>query len=133
MDWVSLLNWIFGGAGLLGIVSSFLFFRANKRIKTAEANEKEIENLKTIIEQMKNQILFLNEQINSLYKQLGEKDAVIGQISREGSLREIKYAQKKKAISQAHDCPYSNDCPVLAMQAKLEEGYLRKIEKNENK
>ena len=121
------ISTILGAGGLLGFISYILFFRANKRIKNAEATEKEIANLQAAYELMKEQIAFQGEQITKLRVQIGERDMTIQQLYRDKSLHEIKYSQKKSAINKAHSCEHSALCPVLNKLQELEEAYYRKI------
>ncbi len=117
---VEILSYIFGTGGILGFASYFLFFKANKRIKNAEAQEKDLENLNSVIKILKEQVEYLNEELNRLKSRIGEKDGLITNLYRERDILEKKYSQKKSAINCAYTCD-KKDCPVLIKLKELED------------
>jgi len=73
-----------------------------------------------VIKILKDQVEYLNEELNKLKLRMEEKDTLISTLYRERDLLEKKYSQKKSAINCAYTCPASN-CPVLMKLKELEE------------
>lgn len=118
---LEIAGYIFGTGGILGFASYFMFFKANKRIKNAEAQEKDLENLNSVIKILKEQVEYLNEELKKLKNRIGEKDELITTLYRERDIHEKKYSQKKSAINCAYTCE-RKECPVLTKLKELEDG-----------
>ncbi|MDR2084325.1 MAG: hypothetical protein LBP67_04960 [Bacteroidales bacterium] len=124
MDWTNIIAIVVSSGGI-SLLSTFLFFKQNKRLKNAEASTSEFET-------MKSQIELQGKQITDLYRLLGERDGVISALEAANKEQNIKYHEKKIIIIQAKGCKNKNECPVLAMQKKIEEENYERS-RNENK
>ncbi|MDR1160782.1 MAG: hypothetical protein LBK45_00430 [Tannerellaceae bacterium] len=127
---LEIAQWIIavGAGGIISVVTQLIFLKSNKRIKKAEADEKDITNINSVIASLKNQIEFLTKRVDILQEELGAREEKIRQKDAALALNELKYQQKKNCISQAYGCQYSDTCPVLARQKKFEEEYLKSLE-----
>ena len=132
--WIELISTIFGAGGIFGFISYFLFFRESKRLKGAEATEKELTNLSSSIDLLQKQVDYQGKEIIRLQEQLNGKNQLIQQLYRERDILEKKYAQKKSAINEALACPGNKNktCPVLVKLKEIENEYLKtQLEENE--
>lgn len=130
--WIEIISTIFGAGGIFGFISYFLFFKESKRLKGAEATEKELSNLNTSIELLQKQVDYQGKEIVRLQEQLNGKNQLIQQLYRERDILEKKYAQKKSAINCALQCPQRKTCPVLTELKKIEDEYLKtQLKENE--
>ena len=69
MDWGTVLTWLFGIIStLLGGLNIFqwITLKSYKRVKEAEADRMEIENLRLVIQTMQGEIQRLHNQYNEL-------------------------------------------------------------------
>jgi hypothetical protein len=125
--WIEIISTIFGAGGIFGFISYFLFFKESKRLKGAEATEKELSNLARSIELLQSQVDYQGKEIISLHEQLNGKNQLIQQLYRERDILEKKYAQKKSAINEALACPGNKNkmCPVLLRLKEIENEYLK--------
>ena len=72
MDWGTVLSWLFGIVStLLGGLNIFqwITLKSYKRVKEAEADRMEIENMQLVIKSMGEEIKRLHEQYNDLQKE----------------------------------------------------------------
>lgn len=72
MDWGTVLSWLFGIVStLLGGLNIFqwITLKSYKRVKEAEADRMEIENMQLVIKSMGEEIRRLHEQYNDLQKE----------------------------------------------------------------
>lgn len=132
MEIFEIIKWVVavGAGGVITFVSQLLFFKPNKRIKDAEADAKEIDNLNSRMASMENQIDFLSKRLDVVMKDLGASTERERTLQNDLSISELKRQKGKNAISQAHGCKYVEcigDCPVLARQKKLEDEYLASL------
>jgi septal ring factor EnvC (AmiA/AmiB activator) len=121
------------GAG--GSVMSIIYFRQNKRIKNAEADNAELDKLRKGFE-------ILQQRVDDLYKELKETRSQLARVRAENTelykdknILELKNSQKKSCIHRAHECKYEKFCPVLMRQREIEDDYysmLTEREKNKN-
>jgi hypothetical protein len=123
---LEIVQWIIvaGAGGVISVITQIVFFKPNKRIKDAEANNIEFELLKK-------QIDYINDRIDKLREELGRSEEEKKQTRRELDTSEIKRYKLKSCISAAHGCSYkSNYCPVLKRQRELDEEWEKEKEKN---
>ena len=120
---LEIVSAIFGVGGVFGFVSYFLFFKESKRLKKAEATEKELANLSSSIDLLKKQVEYQGSEIIRLQEQLSGKNQLIKQLYRERDILEKKYAQKKSAINCAIGCANKDECPVLIKTKEIEDEY----------
>ncbi len=133
MNWTIVTTIISVLAGSSTIVTFFLYRKQQKRIKTAEAFEKEVNALKTTVATMRDQLTFYDGRLNEMQKLVVGKDAYIGQLSSEKHTLEIKNSKNKSAINKAHSCPNCSDvsnCPVIKQKIANDDEYLKNL-KNE--
>lgn len=143
---MEILNWILAAfstvCGGTALITLLMYRKQQKRFKTAEAFEKEVQALAgTVsaqdgaIETLQKQVAWQDVRIEAMQKTINEKDVYIGSISLDKHTLEIKHAKNKSAINKAYECafcPNSSDCPVLKQRAYNEEEYLKNIQR-ENK
>ncbi|MDR1339251.1 MAG: hypothetical protein LBK58_04265 [Prevotellaceae bacterium] len=127
MSVIEIISAIFGAGGIFGFISYVLFFRESKRLKSAEATEKELTNLTGSIKILQGQVEYQGKEIIRLQEQLSGKNQLIQQLYRERDIIEKKYAQKKSAINEALACPVDKNkmCPVLVRLKEIENEYLK--------
>ena len=121
MGWLDILYatiaGLIGGGGL----TFFLFYKQNKRMKTAEATAKEVEVLQGLVGTLRDEITRLQEKQKSLEERLTDKDGIISLLYRKLDEEDRKYHIKKQAINCAISCEVANNnCPVLLKIAELE-------------
>lgn len=139
MELFDIIKWVVavGAGGVITFVSQILFFKPNKRIKDAEADAKEIDNLNSRMASMQNQIDFLATRLDVVMKDLGASTERERALQNDLGISELKRQKGKNAISQAHGCQHVGciaDCPVLTRQKEHEEEYLASLESaNERK
>jgi predicted patatin/cPLA2 family phospholipase len=133
---MEILNWLLAAFSALSggstVITLFMYRKQQKRFKTAEAFEREVDALKNTVEIMRKQQEFYESRLAELQKLIVNKDAYIEQLSRGSHIMEVKHAKNKSAINKAYECRFcekTSECPVLIQRAKNEEDYLRKIEK----
>ena len=121
MDWITLLyvaipSLFAGGGGVW-----FIFYKQNKRLKTAEATAKEVEVLHEVVTTLQGEISRMQEKQKALEDRLTDKDGVISLLYRQIEDNNKKYHIKKMAINCAISCGVANnECPVLLKLAELE-------------
>ena len=127
MGILEIISAIFGVGGVFGFVSYFLFFRESKRLKGAEATEKELTNLSGSIKLLQEQVAFQGKDISRLQGLLEGRNLLIQQLYRERDILEKKYAQKKSAVNEALACSVNKNkaCPVLIKLKEIESEYLK--------
>lgn len=134
---MDLLNWILSAVSVLATsFAGLLFFRQQKRFKTAEAFQKEVDALKATIETIKKvydeQIAAQGLRIDKLTKDVAEGDIRNTHLREANSILEIKHAKNKSAINTAYSCRHcagdSANCPVLQQRARNEEEYAKSLE-----
>ncbi|MDD2613115.1 MAG: hypothetical protein PHR38_10050 [Bacteroidales bacterium] len=113
MDVINLLTLLVGSiGGLSGIVTIFVHFKQNKRIKNNEADKGYIDNLAYTINVMKEELQRCKKEIKELRDEVGE-------------LRHNNnYLQKMVNIYEhcatfLNKCKYSDDCPMAKEFHKL--------------
>ena len=120
MGWSEILYAIIGlisGGGLAFI----LFYKQNKRLKTAEATAHEVEVLQKLVNTLQEEIARMNEKQKSLENRLTDKDGIISLLYRQIDERDRKNHIKRMAINCAISCKNAlSDCPVLLKLAELE-------------
>lgn len=111
------------------MVTTALFWRANRRIKNVEAGKAELSL-------QNEQYASLRRQIDDLRKEVGELNALLHQ--RQGELTSLrreygelqrKYSYKRIIINCALDCPNAAangaKCPVLRKKAEVDLMYAK--------
>lgn len=130
MDWTVVSSIITALAASSTLVTYMLYRKQQKRFKTAEAFEKEVEALKITVSTMREQLQFYDGRLTEMQKMVIGKDAYIGQLSEEKHTLEIKNSKNKSAINRAYSCEHCSDislCPVLKQRAANEEEYLNTL------
>ncbi|MDD4728575.1 MAG: hypothetical protein PHN55_07485 [Dysgonamonadaceae bacterium] len=130
MDWAIIMSILSVLAGSSTVVTFVLYRKQQKRFKTAEAFEKEVEALKNTVETMRQQLTFYDGRLTEMQKLVVGKDAYIGQLSQEKHILEIKNSKNKSAMNKAYGCEHCSDvalCPVLKQRALHEEEYLKSL------
>ena len=129
MDWTviitTLISVVCGGSS---IVTLIIYRKQQKRFKTAEAFEKEVDALKNTVETMRQQLQFYDGRLTEMQKLVVGKDAYISQISQEKHTLEVKNSKNKSAMNKAYGCVHCSDvslCPVLMQRTANEEEYLK--------
>lgn len=120
-------------AGSSTIVTFILYRKQQKRFKTAEAFEKEVDALKNTVETMRQQLQFYDGRLTEMQKLVVGKDLYIGQLTQEKHTLEVKNSKNKSAMNKAYGCVHCSDvslCPVLMQRAANEEAYLNELKKN---
>lgn len=133
MDWTILTTIITVLAGSSTIVTYLLYRKQQKRFKTAEAFEKEVDALKNTVETMRQQLLFYDGRLTEMQKLVVGKDVYIKQLSQEKHTLEIKNSKNKSAMNKAYSCEHCSDislCPVLIQRAANDEEYLKSLNKS---
>ena len=128
MDWINLLSFIFGGAGLVSFIIGVVTIREAKKLKGAEVDTAKINNLASVVDQLKKQVEFQSGQIDKLHKELGEAREAFMDLNSTYLTLDTKYNLKKLCISQAYGCS-REDCPVLAKQKEQEENWIKQQNK----
>jgi hypothetical protein len=129
---ITIITGIIGLVGGGGIMSLFLV-KSKKKISFEEGVEKEISNLRLIIETSKQEIQSLKSSVTDLYQQLGNRDAMIVQLREEKNILEIKHHLNKSCINKGLSCEHSSVCPVILAKKKNDDDYSLKIRSNETK
>lgn len=115
---MELIQYIIGVGGVVGLVSPFIFYRANNRLKNSQAKKSDVEYL--------NQILKIqDEKIEDLYKEQVEDKKIISELNEKVSKWEVRSYQYESVINPAHSCAFNMTCPVLEKLKEIEN-------KNEN-
>jgi hypothetical protein len=73
MNWIEILSSIFGAGGIFGFISYFLFFRESKRIKKAEADEKELSIWNNQIDILNTRLKDRDSKVDALYIELRQE------------------------------------------------------------
>jgi predicted RNase H-like nuclease (RuvC/YqgF family) len=125
MEWYNIIAILFGAfGGLFGSVSSFMFYKANRRIKTVESKKAEWEYERQKYEDLKKDVDDLRKQISDLNHLLSERQGELMEVRREQGTLQRKYTMKKVAINCALECKNaqsgSEKCPVLRRQAEFD-------------
>lgn len=132
-DWISILGIVLGFLGGGGVVVTWILYRKQeKRLRNAEAVEKEVESLRKTVETLQLNQTFYEERLKALQALVVEKDTYIGVLSGDKHTLEVKHAKNKSAINLAHSCGFiscPDDCVVLRQRAKNDEEYAKRIEK----
>ena len=132
MDWMVVTSIVSVLAGSSTIVTFILYRKQQKRFKTAEAFEKEVDALKNTVETMRQQLQFYDGRLTEMQKLVIGKDLYIGQLSQEKHVLEVKNSKNKSAMNKAYGCVHCNDislCTVLMQRAANEEAYLNELKK----
>lgn len=132
MEILEVIKWIVavGAGSFFTVVSQVLFIKPNKRIKDAEADAKETDNLLTRIASLENQCKNFDLRIDKMNKDLGMSYERERALQNDLSISELKRQKNKNAISQGHGCIHVKkiiDCPVLLRQKTQEEEYLQTL------
>jgi septal ring factor EnvC (AmiA/AmiB activator) len=122
-----IVKWIIavGAGGVITSITQILYLKPNRRIKEAEANKAEFE-------QLGKQIEYANKRIDELYKDLGKSEEEKRQSRRDLEASEVKRYKLKSCISRAHNCQYIDNCPVLQRQRELEEEWMKEQKDNKH-
>lgn len=131
---ITIVTSIFGLLSGSGAFITFALYRKQqKRLKNAEAVEKEVSTLRSTIETLQTNMTFYEERLNTLQKLVIEKDNYIAVLTNDKQTVDIKHAKNKNAINRAHECEYckgdASKCPVLDQRRKNEAEYLISLEK----
>ena len=131
---ITIVTSIFGLLSGSGAFITFVLYRKQqKRLKNAEAVEKEVSTLRSTIETLQTNMKFYEERLNTLQKLVIEKDNYIAVLTNDKQIVDIKHAKNKNAINRAQECEYckgdASKCPVLDQRRKNEEEYLLSLEK----
>lgn len=140
-EWVVIITSVLGVLGGGGAFVSFILYRKQqKRFKTAEAFEKEVNALRAAVATLEaaqgvyeTQLTAQSIRIDEFQKTIANQDGQIRHIRNEKHTVEIKHAKNKTAINRAYECPFCEDkaaCPVLKQRADNEEQYLREIQRD---
>ena len=130
MEWSGLLSVVSVLAGSSTVVTYILYRRQQKRFKTAEAFQKEVDALKNTVEMMRQQLTFYDGRLTEMQKLIVGKDGYIKQLSQEKHVLEVKNSRNKSAMNRAYECKHCADiasCPVLRQRAINEEEYLKSL------
>ncbi|MDL2303209.1 hypothetical protein LJC28_02325 [Dysgonomonas sp. OttesenSCG-928-D17] len=136
MDWAILTSIISILCGSSTVITFILYRKQQKRFKTAEAFEKEVDALKNTVETMRQQLQFYDGRLTEMQKLVVGKDAYINQLSQEKHTLEIKNSKNKSAMNKAYSCEHCSEvslCPVLMQRAANEEEYLKSLNHEKNK
>ncbi len=134
MDWSLITSILSILCGSSTVMTFILYRKQQRRFKTAEAFEKEVDALKNTVETMRQQLQFYDGRLTEMQKLVVGKDLYISQLSQEKHLLEIKNSKNKSAMNKAYSCEHCTDislCPVLIQRATNEEAYLNEL--NESK
>jgi len=122
---------VLGSLGAIVSLISFLYFRKqSKRLKTAEAFEKEVEALKSTIQELKQQVNWDSDRIKQLQEMYNEKDAFLHIVTKEKHTIEVKHYRNKEAIACANHCRFNPDaskCPVVIRKTANDKQYLNEL------
>lgn len=132
MGWTIITTIVSILAGSSTIVTFVLYRKQQKRFKTAEAFEKEVDALKNTVETMRQQLQFYDGRLTEMQKLVVGKDVYISQLSQEKHTLEVKNSKNKSAMNKAYGCEHCTDislCPVLMQRAENEEEYLKSLDK----
>jgi TolA-binding protein len=130
MDWTIITTIVSILAGSSTVVTFVLYRKQQKRFKTAEAFEKEVDALKNTVETMRQQLQFYDGRLTEMQKLVVGKDVYISQLSQEKHTLEVKNSKNKSAMNKAYGCEHCSDislCPVLMQRAANEEEYLKSL------
>lgn len=130
MDWTVISSVITALAASSTLITYILYRKQQKRFKTAEAFEKEVEALKVTVSTMREQLQFYDGRLNEMQKMVIGKDVYVSQLSEEKHTLEVKNSKNKSAINKAYSCEHCSDissCPVLKQRAANEEEYLNSL------
>lgn len=122
MAWAELILAFIGGGALTTLISMFLFYRQNRRIKNSEATEYEVKILHTLIATLKSEINRNEQRIISLEERLSDKDELIVRLDAKVYKMEQENYNHKSAVNCAISCPYpvpNKGCPVLLKITEL--------------
>ena len=134
MDWIDLIKWIAGiifGGGFVTVVGWFVFFKQNKRLKNAEAEAKELENMNVKIAMLENMMASQVKRMDTLQQDVATYYERNRALQNELSLSELKRQKNKNCIAQAESCNHIADpseCPVIIQRKKHEAEYLKMLE-----
>ena len=134
MDWSLITSILSILCGSSTVMTFILYPKQQRRFKTAEAFEKEVDALKNTVETMRQQLQFYDGRLTEMQKLVVGKDLYISQLSQEKHVLEIKNSKNKSAMNKAYSCEHCTDislCPVLIQRAANEEAYLNEL--NESK
>jgi uncharacterized protein HemX len=125
---------------IIAIFGSIMFYKSKKRLSEEEANlkaheseEKEITNLKQVINQLIEEVSRQAKKCDELERKIDDRDKIIEELRISLSDIDLKYYIKKQALTYAIGCDKGKgNCPALLKMAELEESYnIRRIEKGE--
>jgi|GEM_PF-1870859 len=139
MDWTIITSIISILCGSSTVITFILYRKQQKRFKTAEAFEKEVDALKNTVESMRQQLLFYDGRLAEMQNLVIGKDAYISQLTLDKHRLEVKNSKNKSAMNRAYSCGHCSDislCPVLKQRAANDEEYLKTlncIKKDEEK
>ena len=128
MDWINLLSFIFGGAGVVSFIIGVVTIREAKKLKGAEVDTAKIKNMMLIVEQLQTQVKFQAERIDKLQTELNEAREAFVKLNSTYLTLDAKYNLKKLCISQAYGCN-KETCPVLMKQKEQEENWIKQQNK----
>lgn len=123
MDWISLLGFIFGGAGLIGSIGAILYFKPRFKVEKLTAKGKDIEvsdsamdlvaKLEKRLNSKSDMITKLEEQACIDRQKARERDYLLAQHERkiEGMQRTIKEEIKKRKFAERLIC-FEEDCTL---------------------
>lgn len=130
-NWLQIISLLFGLLGGGGaFVTYLLYSKQMKRIKSAEASEKEITNIRAGLDVMRDQISFQAGQIAALQKALIERETDNETLRKEKHVLEVKNSKNKSAMNKAYECKFCPDtskCIVLIQRKQNEEDYLKTL------
>jgi uncharacterized membrane-anchored protein YhcB (DUF1043 family) len=130
MDWTIITSILSILCGSSTIITFILYRKQQKRFKTAEAFEKEVDALKNTVETMRQQLQFYDGRLAEMQKLVVGKDVYISQLTQDKHTLEVKNSKNKSAMNKAYSCDHCSDialCPVLKQRAANEEEYLNSL------
>lgn len=109
MDWMTLLNYLLGGFGLVSLIVGLLTIGASRRKADAEADG-------AVAETEQKNMSLAKEYVDEF------RENVYGPLLKElkGLRRDVK--NLKNAINKINDCPHADSCPVRSELQKQQDG-----------
>lgn len=109
MDWMTLINYLIGGVGLVGLIVGLLTIRASRRKADAEADGAVVDTEQKKMALAEKYVDEFKENIyNPILKEL------------KGLRRDVK--NLRNAINKINDCPHADSCPVRSELQKQQDG-----------